>query len=294
MLMHLVGGDQKGEVVGIDLDFAAWDILLHPTFFCAALRHIASYASYTGEDAIVVETLINIIARPSVVVALNSSQGVVMKMNAGLASGSPLTSVGNSVANDLLVTYGVSTSGHHLDVMCDDEEGRSDQVRVVTHGDDLMVVPSQLMLDQGFNYSTLAKVMFDLGMRPQPISKDGVIVETRHLIARDIDDTTSLEFLCRNFVRVNGVLKLANKNETNAKQLLFQGPEFDSLSKEDKESRWNEFFVELSQRGCEYYDRYRVKMAPIFIKLGLSPRCAESYNACLLHKDKVIQDMLWV
>lgn len=294
LLMHLTSGSGNTEVQGIDLDFAAWDVLLHPTFYGESLRLLSSYANYSGKDLVAVETLISILVRPSVIVAINSNHGVVMKMNAGLSSGSPLTSVGNSTADDLLIAYALSTEFNHLDTLGIDDTERIGLARVVTHGDDLVIVLSKILIALGVNYSSIAKIMVELGMKPQPISKDGVIVESRNLISENTRETTGLEFLCRNFIRVNGVIKLANKHETNVKQLLFEGPDFNKLTKEEKENRWNEFFVEVSQRGIEYYNEFRNKMCATLMREGLNPVCANGYELCVLHRDRIVEHMSWI
>jgi len=255
---------------------------------------LASYANYKGKDLVAVETLISILVRPSVIVALNSNTGAVMKMNAGLSSGSPMTSVGNSLTNDLLVAYALSSEGHHLEKLGVDDTERVGMARVVTHGDDLVIILSRALMEAGVNYSSIARTMTRLGLKPQPISKDGVIVESRKLISENVRETTGLEFLCRNFIRVNGVIKLANKHETNVKQLLFEGPDFEKLSKEEKENRWNEFFVEISQRGIEYYNEFRNKMCGTFMKEGLNPVCATNYQMCILHKERIVEHMSWI
>lgn len=292
---HLTAGEHDpGPITAIDLDYSAWDTQLHPVAFRESLKTIAKLGDYTGRDAMIVASLISVLTGPVVLVAKDAHSCFVMKMHAGLASGSPVTSVGNSLANDLLLGYGVSVTGHHLDPVRDGEMNRLDHMRSVTHGDDLVAVADKLLKAEGFGYSTLAGHMSELGLRPQPITKDGNIVEYRPLISHDPGDTTSIEFLCRNFVMTNGVLHLANKNETNAKQLLFRNAGYNKLDKKAKEARWNEFFVEVAARGEKYYNKYQNTVYPALMKDGLAPVCGASYNVCLLNKARVVDSMMWI
>nr|WPR18028.1 MAG: RNA-dependent RNA polymerase [Crogonang virus 120] len=294
LFCHLTGVPQDGPHQAIDLDYSAWDTQLHPVAYAKALRMLAGFNNYQGKDLVVVESLISILTGPVVLVAVNAREAAVMKMHAGLASGSPVTSVGNSLTNDLLLGYGVSCTGDHMDQVTSAELSRIDEIRAVTHGDDLVVVPSQALIDDGFCFSSLAAHMSKLGLRPQPITKDGKIVEYKPLVAESVEDTSCIEFLCRNLVRVDGQLRLANKNETNAKQLLFRSEGYNKLDKREKEARWNEYFVEVSLRGKDYYDKVRASVYPCLFREGLSPICGTGYNICLLHKDGIIDTMLWI
>lgn len=291
---HLTAGVHSGPVEAVDLDYSAWDTQLHPVAFRESLKALASLGEYTGSDAVVVASLISILTGPVILVAKDARNAFVMKLHAGLASGSPVTSVGNSLANDILLGYGISVTGHHLDEVRPDELERIDHVRSTTHGDDLVAVPDDIMKADGFCYSSLAAHMSELGLRPQPITKDGVIVEYKPLVACDESDTTCIEFLCRNFVRRGKSLTLANKNETNAKQLLFRNDGYEKLDKSAKEARWNEFFVEVSARGEDYYNKYRNAVYPALLREGIGPVCGSSYAMCMLKKADVIDAMMWI
>lgn len=306
---HLTSVEQKSPVkVATDLDFSQWDILLNSTFYRAALEMVMySATKYTDEDRRVLECLYQIIVAPYVLFPESFTSAYVVKFEAGLASGSPVTSVGNGAANDLLINYSVTCLGKsHLTPLDINDTKKIDMLAICVHGDDCGAVPSDSLIDEGFCYTSLAQASIDLGMKPQPISKDGVIKEFKVLVddpgvvytggkvPAELVSDEPVEFLCRTFYNSPSGIVLANKHETNAKQLLYESQQFRDMSHEDKNARWNQFFVEVSMRGRAYYERFRRVLVPHLLKQGLFPECGNNYDVCKLHTARVVEDLAWV
>jgi len=215
--------------------------------------------------------------------------------------------VGNGAANDLLINYSVTCLGKsHLTPLDVDDLKQIDMLAISVHGDDCAAVPSDELIDRGFCYTTLAQASLDLGMKPQPISKDGIIKEFKLLVddpgavyttgkvSADLVSDEPVEFLCRTFYNSSSGIVMANKHETNAKQLLYESQQFRDMSHDDKIARWNQFFVEVSMRGRSYYERFRRVLVPHLLKQGLSPECGSSFDVCKLHTARVVEDLTWV
>jgi len=309
LLSHLTSVKQDSPVkVATDLDFSQWDILLNSTFYRTALEMVMfSATKFTNEDRRVLECLYEIIVSPYVLFPQTFTSAYVVKFEAGLASGSPVTSVGNGAANDLLINYSVTCLGKsHLTPLDISDIKKIDEVAISVHGDDCAAVPSDKLIDEGFCYTTLAQASIDLGMKPQPISKDGVIKEFKVLIddpgvpyaagkvSADLVSDEPVEFLCRTFYNSPSGIVLANKHETNAKQLLYESQQFRDMSHDDKNARWNQFFVEVSMRGRSYYERFTRVLVPHLLRQGLFPECGNNYDVCKLHTARIVEDLAWV
>jgi len=304
---HLTGTGQSSDVkIATDLDFAMWDILLNSTFYREGLELVHWNNGLSDEDSLVAECIRQVIVSPYVLFPKSPTEAYVVPFEAGLASGSEVTSIGNGATNDLLIAYSATCIGKsHLDEVELSDLDNINQLAVAVHGDDCVMVPSDELLRKGFSYTTIARACLELGMKPQPISKDGVIKEFKLLcdspavyrggiIDPELVSNEPVEFLCRTFYLSQSGIVMANKHETNVKQLLYDSQQFRSLTDPEKIARWNQFFVEVAMRGRSYYNKFQRLMVPILLKQGLAPECAESYDVCKLHTARVVENLFWV
>lgn len=215
--------------------------------------------------------------------------------------------MGNGAANDLLINYSVTClHKSHLEPVQVEDIEMMKHLGLAVHGDDCAVFPSDYLLLKGFSYTSIAQASLDMGMKPQPISKDGVIKEFKLLVDapgvsyssgmvdKSLVSDEPIEFLCRTFYKSRSGLVLANKHETNVKQLLYESQQFLSLTDDEKCARWNQFFVEVAMREKDYYNKFKRLMVPYLLKQGLLPECGESFDVCKLHSANVVENLFWV
>lgn len=294
------------ELMGLDADYSGWDKNLLCLFMMEALELVCRFITGLSEhDRRILVGLNSVLIYPYILVNVDeSSLSEDERMNfpwigvarvvSGQTSGNRLTSLINSIANKLLSYYIMSCISDdgvwasHMDPLTYPTFKFYDHFVCHVHGDDIVIVGSLADFTR-FNlcYTKFAFVAQQMKFVPQPASKNGKIVELKTLLwdkESDPNGDACVIFLKRRFVKDGKEVICPLDINSLIRQLYFETSSFNKLSDLDKESRWAQFFVELSLHGREIFEKFAPSISQALLEQGIKPVMADSFDLAYLSR----------
>lgn len=241
-MVHKLKQKGKNMLAG---DFSAWD----STMFSEVGQHIVNMINEWYDDGPVNATIREVLFM-EMYSSVHLFRDVLYAWHKGMPSGNPLTSLLNSIYNNLVVRACYMFLHQSLDSI----EGFDQNVYICAYGDDNVISVSDAVKDV-FNMESLTHTFAEIGMTYTDDNKDG---ETTRF--RTIGEIT---FLKRSFVYNERFNKwLAPLDYTSLEHQLYYCRDMDRVVEIVQQS-YSMLLTELSLHGKEVFDKTVKIVAPI-------------------------------